>query len=148
MDDLPNYPNDTGYGGEISDNFIEVGATEWRYGSDMIADYSNYGKNSVDIFAPGSKIHSTYPENTYKSIDGTSMAAPGVAGIAALIRSLYPHLTAPEVKRIILNSGLALGTKVVVPGNSGAVEPFGGLSKSGRLANAYNALILAGQYFE
>jgi subtilisin family serine protease len=109
----------------------------------MVSGFSNYGKKNVDIFAPGSEIFSTMPENEYDFKGGTSMAAPGVAGIAALIRSQYPKLSAAQVKQVILDSGLPLKTKVVVGGDSSNVQDFEALSKSGRIANAYNALIFA-----
>ncbi|MBT8286605.1 MAG: S8 family serine peptidase [Bacteroidia bacterium] len=137
------FPNDTEGGKEISDNFITVGALVPKYGSGMVASYSNYGKNNVDVFAPGSSIYSTIPENEYKSQPGTSMAAPAVAGIAALIRSHYPKLSASQVKQILIESGLAIKSKVVVGGNSQDVRPFEGLSKSGKIVNAYNAIIMA-----
>lgn len=140
------YPNDaTGTGTEIADNFINVGSLDSKYGSAMVSSFSNYGKINVDIFAPGGAIYSTFPDNDYKSIGGTSMASPGVAGIAALIRSQYPKLTAPQVKKVILDSGLALTTKVIVAGDPSRIKPFGELSKSKKIANAYNALILAEQ---
>ena len=63
--------------------------------------YSNYGKNTVDVFAPGSQIYSTYPKNDYEFASGTSMAAPLVAGVAALIFSQYPNLSAAQVKQIL-----------------------------------------------
>jgi len=140
------FPNDAiGIGAEISKTFISVGAIEPKYGSNMVANYSNYGKINVDVFAPGSKIYSTFPENEYESIGGTSMAAPGVAGVAALIRSYYPKLTAAEVKQILMESGLAIKTKVIVGGDPKNVKPFEDLSKSAKLVNTYNALILAKQ---
>ncbi|WP_027126280.1 S8 family peptidase [Gelidibacter mesophilus] len=140
------YPNDAiGTGAEVSDNFISVGSLDSKYGSGMVSSFSNYGKINVDIFAPGGDIYSTYPDNTYKSIGGTSMASPAVAGVAALIRSYYPKLTAPQVKKIILDSGLALTTKVIVGGESSNVKPFSDLSKSQKITNAYNAMILADQ---
>ncbi|MBO3096785.1 S8 family peptidase [Gelidibacter pelagius] len=140
------YPNDAiGTGPEVSDNFISVGSLDPKYGSGMVSSFSNYGRINVDIFAPGGNIYSTFPENTYKSIGGTSMASPAVAGIAALIRSYYPKLTAPQVKKIIMDSGLALTTKVMVGGESSNVKPFSELSKSQKIANAYNAMILAEQ---
>ena len=71
------------------------------------------------------------------------MASPAVAGIAALIRSQYPNLTATQVKQIIVDSGLPLTTKVIVGGDANNVQSFSVLSKSGRIANAYNALIMA-----
>lgn len=144
LDKKANYPNDQlNNGPEVSNTFLNVGATIYKYGSGLVAHYSNYGKINVDVFAPGSKIYSTYPENEYKSINGTSMAAPAVSGIAALIRSYYPNLSAAQVKQIIMNSGLALKTKVMIGKDSNNVKPFGDLSKSGRLVNAYNALIMA-----
>ncbi len=109
----------------------------------MIASFSNYGNKNVDIFAPGQDIYSTVPENKYEENSGTSMAAPAVAGLAALIRSQYPKLTAAQVKNVILNSGLQLNTKVVVGGDTGNIQSFSNVSKSGRIANAYNALIMA-----
>ena len=140
------YPNDAiGTGTEVSDNFITVGALEPKYGSGMIAGFSNYGKINVDIFAPGAKVYSTTPENEYDTKGGTSMASPAVAGVAAVIRSYYPKLTAAQVKKVILDSGLPLTTKVVVGGDANDVRPFGDLTKSGRIANLYNAFILASQ---
>ena len=74
------------------------------------------------------------------------MASPAVAGIAALIRSYYPNLSAPQVKEIIMLSGLAITSKVMIPGDPGRIVPFGDLSRSSRLVNAYNALIMAAQF--
>ncbi|OBX26601.1 subtilase family protein [Gelidibacter algens] len=140
------YPNDAiGTGVEVADNFISVGSLDPKYGSGMISGFSNYGKINVDIFAPGGEIYSTFPENDYETIGGTSMASPAVAGIAALIRSQYPKLTAPQVKKIIMDSGLSLTTKVIVGGDPSQVKSFSTLSKSQKIANAYNALILAAQ---
>jgi len=109
----------------------------------MVAGFSNYGKVNVDVFAPGAAVYSTTPENEYKTKGGTSMAAPAVAGVAALIRSYYPNLSAAQVKQIIMESGLALNTKVIVGGNSENIKPLANLSKSTKIVNAYNALIMA-----
>lgn len=144
VDTAPNYPDDNVKGGpEVSDTYIRVGALFPKYGSNMVASFSNYGKNNVDVFAPGAQVYSTTPENEYDTKGGTSMAAPAVAGVAALIRSYYPDLTAAQVKKIIMDSGLALKTKVMVGGNSNDVRSFSELSKSGKIVNAYNALIMA-----
>lgn len=143
VDIEPNFPSDNINGKEISNNYISVGALAPKYGSQMIASFSNYGTKNVDIFAPGQDIYSTVPENKYEENSGTSMAAPAVAGLAALIRSQYPQLTAAQVKTVILNSGLQLNTKVVVGGDTEKVQSFSNLSTSGRIANAYNALIMA-----
>jgi subtilisin family serine protease len=85
------------------------------------------------------------PDNTYKFSGGTSMAAPAVSGIAALIRSYFPKLSASQVKKIILQSGLTTKTSVIVGGDSENPSTFDSLSASGKMANAYNALILASQ---
>ena len=144
LDVKSNYPSDSeGIGPEVSDNFITVGALEPDYGTNMVASFSNYGRVNVDIFAPGAKIYSTTPQNEYDTKGGTSMAAPGVAGIAALIRSYYPKLSASQVKHVIMDSGLKVNTKVIVGGDANSVKPFESIVKSGKIANAYNALILA-----
>jgi len=136
------FPNDqVKLGEEVSNNFIKVGATGPKYGSSILAGYSNYGKNTVDVFAPGSQIYSTYPKQTYEYAQGTSMASPLVAGVAALVFSQYPKLSASQVKEILMNSGLAINKKVSL--ENGDVVPFDSLSKSGKLINAYNALIMA-----
>jgi subtilisin family serine protease len=140
------YPNDyTAPGQEIVDNMITVGAMNGTYGSEMIASFSNYGAMDVDIFAPGGDIYSTMPHNKYEFQSGTSMAAPEVSGIAALIRSYFPKLTAPEVKKIIMDSGLSTKISVILGGDPDNNASFGNISKSGKMANAYNALILASQ---
>lgn len=139
-----NFPNDqVNNGPEIADNVITVGALNPKYGSELVASYSNYGKINVDIFAPGTDIYSTYPNNDYEYSPGTSMAAPGVAGVAALVMSQYPNLTAAQVKKIILQSGLPIKTKVVLGKNTGKSASLDEISTSGKIANAYNALVMA-----
>ena len=144
LDIKPSFPNDQkNDGSEIIDTYLSVGAIDSKYGSNLVASYSNYGKKNVDVFAPGSQIYSPKPNNEYDFIDGTSFAAPVVSGLAALIRSYYPKLTAVQVKQIIMDSGLQLPAKVTVPGSQNSVKSFGELSKSSKLVNAYNALIMA-----
>ena len=141
-----NYPNDArGQGPEFTDNVLTVGAINSDYGSEMVAAFSNYGARNVDIFAPGGEIYSTMPGDKYDYNGGTSMAAPAVSGIAALIRSYFPKLTAPQVKKIIMQSGLATKTPVIVGGDENNTATFDKISKSGKIANAFNALILASQ---
>ncbi|WP_350286716.1 S8 family peptidase [uncultured Croceitalea sp.] len=140
----PNYPNDHRFqDSEISDNVITVGALAPSYGSKMVATFSNYGKANVDVFAPGDDIYSTMPDNKYDFNGGTSMAAPAVAGIAALIRSYYPSLTASQVKKVLMQSGLRSKASVILSGEPSNSKPFSDVSKSGRMVNAYNALIMA-----
>lgn len=139
------YPNDQSPNSptEVADNFLTVGATNYEYGSGLVATFSNYGKSNVDVFAPGTKIWSTTPLNEYEYLQGTSMASPAVAGVAAMIRSYYPKLKANEVKQILMDSGLSTSQTVVVGGNSNNTKPFSDLSKSGKMVNMYNAFIFA-----
>jgi len=145
VDTNTNFPDDNVNFVEVSNTYIRVGALAPKYGTAMVANFSNYGKKNVDVFAPGAQIYSTTPENEYKTKGGTSMAAPAVAGVAALIWSQYPKLKAAQVKQIIMDSGLAINTKVIVGGNGDDVRDFRTLTKSGKMVNAYNALIMASQ---
>ena len=138
------YPNDAKDKiNEFVDNMINVGAITRYYNDELAASFSNYGKLNVDIFAPGTEIYSTFPKNEYESIQGTSMSAPEVAGVAALVRSYYPQLSASQVKHIIMNSGTKVDLEVKLPGGGGKKVPFSELSVSGRILNAYNALKMA-----
>jgi subtilisin family serine protease len=143
LDVTNKFPNDTYDGSpEFAKNVLIIGALTPDYGSKMVASFSNYGKNNVDIFAPGEKIYATTPLNTYEYLQGTSMASPNVAGVAALIRAYYPSLTAVQVKQIILESGTSLKNMISV-GEDKHKANFSEISKSGKIVNAYNALLLA-----
>ena len=136
-----NYPNDQFFNkDEFSDTFIKVGASSINLNENFTAYFSNYGKINVDIFAPGVDIYSSMPNNKYKSQSGTSMASPVLAGIASLIFSYFPKLSAKKVKEIILESGIDVDLKIE---NLAEKKHFKEYSKSGKLVNAYNALILA-----
>jgi subtilisin family serine protease len=95
-DQTPVYP--ANYNSE-SDNVLAVAASDR---ADRLAGFSNYGARTVDLAAPGAAIVSTTPNNTYQSWDGTSMAAPQVAGAAALLLSVEPTLTYAQVKARLL----------------------------------------------
>jgi subtilisin family serine protease len=139
-----NFPNDSDDKiTEFADNMITVGALNFEYGNKLVARFSNIGKINVDVFAPGVKIYATTPKNTYSFLQGTSMASPNVAGVAALIRSYYPKLSAKQVKHILMDSGVANESDVVVGGKPADTRPFSALSKSGKIVNAYNALQMA-----
>ena len=136
-----NYPNDQFFNkDEFSDTFIKVGASSINLNENFTAYFSNFGKINVDIFAPGVDIYSSMPSNKYKSQSGTSMASPVVAGIASLIFSYFPKLSAKKVKEIILEAGIDVDLKIE---NLAEKKHFKDYSKSGKLVNAYNALILA-----
>ena len=144
IDSYNNYPNDSDDKvTEFADNMITIGALNFEYSDKVVARFSNIGKVNVDVFAPGVKIYATTPENTYKYLQGTSMASPNVAGVAALIRSYYPKLSAAQVKHILMDSGVAITTNVVVGGNPKDSRSFTALSKSGKIVNAYNAILMA-----
>lgn len=146
LDDPSNrvYPNDQlDTISEMSDTFLTIGALDDTYGSEIVASFSNYGKSNVDIFAPGEHIWSTTPNNTYEFLGGTSMAAPNVSGIAAMLRSYYPKLKANRIKQIIITSGLSITNAVIVAGDPTKRAKFNELSKSGKIANMYNAFKLA-----
>lgn len=144
IDMKDNWPNDSQDKViEISDNVITIGALSANFNENMPATFSNYGKLNVDVFGPGVQIYSSVPKNEYAKFSGTSMASPEVAGIATLIRSYYPQLSASQVKHIIMNSGVKVNLQVLVPGLKGEKAPFSSLSKAGSIANAYNALLLA-----
>ena len=91
------YPNDSeDLVNEISDNVLTIGAMSLHYDEKLPANFSNFGKTNVDVFAPGVDIYATMPKDKYTPNSGTSMAAPSTAGIAALVRSYYPKLSASQ----------------------------------------------------
>ncbi len=138
-----NFPTRFYLNGKEAKNWVEVGASSWGKDQDFVADFSNYGKKSVSFFAPGVEIYSTTPNNTYKNESGTSMASPATAGVAALLMSYFPELTAVQVKEILIRSTRKFDhLKVVEPGGQNRVE-FSELSLSGGLVNAYEAVKMA-----
>ncbi len=146
------YPNDApDLVNEVADNFLTVGAMSANYDKNLPASFSNYGKINVDVFAPGVQVYSTTPGNEYKKFSGTSMASPATVGVAVLVRSYYPQLSASQVKHILMNSGTKIDLDVLQPGSrsretpEGKLVPFSTLSVSGRIVNAYNALMMADQ---
>ncbi len=149
IDSTNNYPSTTFLDGTVAKNVITVGASsDPSFANSYTAFFSNYGKNGVDVFAPGSQIYSTLPGgNSYGFEDGTSMASPVVAGLAGLIRSYFPKLTADQVKQAISASATSLGTGVTTlkPNKEGVKQevPLGSLCKTGGLLNAYGAVEVA-----
>jgi subtilisin family serine protease len=147
IDSAKNFPDRRFLTGDTAKAYITVGASGWKDDADLKAGFSNYGKTMVDVFAPGEQIYSTVPESKYEAYDGTSMASPVVAGLAALIRSYYPKLTAVQVKEIILKSVVKVNHPVNVKvGEDTKSVPFTDLCLTGGIVNAYNALQLAATY--
>lgn len=148
IDEANNYPSALLNDNKVAENMITVGASgDLSIKTGMIAPFTNYGKTMVDVLSPGVKIYATVPTgNKYAFLDGTSMAAPVVSGIAALIRGYYPQLTAVEVKKIIMESvdkSLA-EQSFSKPGATGdEMVTMKDLCVSGGIVNAHNALMLA-----
>ena len=143
IDSAENYPNPVylDNSGTASD-FITVGASGDATNGGFTASFSNYGKKSVDVFAPGVNIYSTLPDDKFGNFSGTSMAAPVVAGVAALILEYYPDLSAQQVKYVIAQSVTPITDKVKLPGTEDSVN-LADISVTGGEVNAYNALKLA-----
>jgi subtilisin family serine protease len=99
----------------------------------------------VDVFAPGVDIHSTTPENKYQDFSGTSMAAPVVAGVAAVLKSYFPELTPKQIKKILMKSSVKnySDLQVVKPGTKDEMVEFKELSKTGGVVNLYEAIKMA-----
>jgi cell wall-associated protease len=148
LDSDYNYPNRKLAKDKEARNWLEVGASSWGADENFVGSFSNYGKKSVDVFAPGVQIFSTTPDNTYTELQGTSMACPATSGVAAVLMSYFPHLTPIQVKDIIRQSTRKFdGLKVSKPGSKGAEEiQFRDLSSSGGLVNVYEAVKLAMTY--
>jgi subtilisin family serine protease len=124
-------------------NWLTIGASAPK--DDLAASFSNFGKESVDVFAPGVDIYSSVPAgNAYGRASGTSMASPVTAGVAALILEYYPTLTPQQVKSVIENSVVKINMETTKPGGEEKV-PFSSLSRTGGIVNAYQAVKLAEQ---
>jgi len=141
------YPTDQVDGKEFLNNVITVGATSYSYDSKQIANFSNYGLNNVDLFAPGYQIYSSVLDGKFEYLNGTSMAAPNVTGVAVVLRSFYPKLSASSIKKIIMESGIEMYESLNKPNSEDVYSPKT-FSKSGKTVNLYNALLLASDYNE
>ena len=146
-DTTDNFPNDSykKNPAKKASNWLEIGALDWKGETNAPARFSNYGKNNVDVFAPGVDIYATWPDNGYNAISGTSMASPACAGVAAALRSYFPALSAADVREIIMESSTKLDWDVLLPGQEegGKTVPFSELSVSGGTVNMYNAVKMA-----
>ena len=124
-------------------NWITVGASGDPKAGGLTANFSNYGKREVDVFAPGVRIYSTVPGgNQYQNLQGTSMASPVVAGLAALLLEYFPNLSSAQVKMVIEKTAQKPADNVKNPDN-GEMVTMGDISKSGGVINAYEAVKLA-----
>jgi len=146
LDTEPNFPNRHYLDGGKAELWLEVGASAWWSADSLAAPFSNFGQEQVDIFAPGVDILSTVPGDRYERNSGTSMAAPVVSGVAALLMAYFPELSAAEVRDIILASATRYPDhQVRRPGERGGRVNFCDLSRSCGVVNAYEAVRLADQ---
>ncbi len=134
-----NYPNAFAINEKRFSNFINVGASGDTHNGGIVAFFTNYGNKMVDIFAPGVDINCATTGGGVQFASGTSMASPVVAGVAAMLRSYFPKLTATQVVDIILKSGVTINEQVQLPSNKEEVK-FKYLSKTGAIVNAYKAV--------
>lgn len=140
LDKEYNFPNAVFEDGKRATNVITVGASGDMKNGGLTARFSNYGKNEVDVFAPGVGIYSTLPGgDTYGNLQGTSMACPLVAGVAALILEYYPSLSPEQVKMAIEKSTVAPKEMVNIPGTTTKVN-LSDISRSGGIVNAEAAV--------
>ncbi|MFM7078684.1 MAG: S8 family peptidase [Bacteroidota bacterium] len=135
-----NFPNANNLNKNTFIPWIEVGATDIL---GQMAEFSNYGSKSVDILAPGVNIYSTMPGGTYDYESGTSMAAPVVSGVAALLWSVYPELTVQELHSALMTGAVkpTSNSKTTQPGTSKQV-PYKKMCKTGGVVNAYHSALI------
>jgi subtilisin family serine protease len=143
LDMVPHYPAAFYLNGGVPTNLLTVGASGPTDDENLPANFSNYSKRQVDVFAPGVGIYSTLPGSKYGPESGTSMAAPVTAGVAAVLKSYFPNLTAADLKRIIRQSAQVHHTQVLVPGGGGKKADFTTLSATGGVVDLYTAVQLA-----
>lgn len=142
IDTQKDFPTRYYQDGKEAPNWLEVGATAWDQNDNFVARFSNYGKKSVDLFAPGVDIYSTVPRNKFKKESGTSMSCPAATGVTALLMSYFPELTSLQILDIIKKSTRKFdGLRVRKPG--GGKIDFSELSSTGGLINAYEAVKMA-----
>ncbi len=143
-DEEASFPTDTYEDGGQAELWLTVGASSWKPGREFAAAFSNYGDRSVDLFAPGVDIYSTLPENEYGFQDGTSMASPVVAGVAALIMAYHPGLSPQQLRQLIMEHTEKYPRQhVTLPNQNGKEKPlvsFDSLSVSDGVVNVYRAL--------
>ena len=142
IDSVANYPSPIISDGSSSPYLITVGASGWQGVNELAASFSNYGASTVDLFAPGVDIYSTMPNQEYELSNGTSMAAPVVSGVFALLMQYFPEYSPLEIKEIIVSSVVKTDEQIMLPGQSSEAQyvSFFNLSKYGGIINAYRAV--------
>lgn len=141
VDETDNYPTSMySFQTKKLDHFLTIGASTRNPKMELAAGFSNYGQTKVDVFAPGFEIYNSVPQSEYKKLQGTSMAAPMVAGAAAMLKSYFPELTMKQIKEVLLSSAKSYkGTKQHKPGSEEVVD-FATLSVTGAVIDLYAAV--------
>jgi subtilisin family serine protease len=148
VDVITHYPTPYSGKGDLVSTWLTVGANSKDFKEKMTANFSNYGAEKVHLFAPGVKVISISPDDSYDMMNGTSFSCPVVSGVAALVWSYYPSFSASELREILMESSVIYKkVKVNLPGyfeeGEEPVVKFGKLSESGGVVNAYYALQMA-----
>jgi cell wall-associated protease len=141
VDENPNFPTSL-YSFQTAplDHFLTIGASTRFAKEELAANFSNYGQTKVDVFAPGFEIYNTVPQSSYMKLQGTSMAAPMVAGVAAMLKSYFPTLSMSEIKKVMLESATSYkGKQQILPGSEDMVD-FAVLSVTGAVINVKTAV--------
>ncbi len=148
IDKESNFPSSKNMNYGNLSSWITVGASSMYMDKNLVASFSNYGRKTVDLFAPGVDIYGLKPHNKYELGDGTSYAAPMVSGVAALLKSYFPQLSGQQLKNILMQSGTQhKKLRVYKPSEEGkkGKKKFFKLSVSGSELNTYNAVKMATQ---
>lgn len=137
-----NFPTDMySFQTEKFKNYLTIGASTRNAKGKLAASFSNYGQTKVDVFAPGYEIYNSVPENKYQKLQGTSMAAPMVAGAAAMLKSYFPDLSMNEIKDILLKTAKSYkGKMMLLPGTEETKVDFGTLSVTGAVIDLQAAV--------
>ena len=148
IDEVFSFPNDNFQNEpEVSSNLITIGAIGPVKNSLMIAPFSNYGNYNLDFFAPGALIYAPVPGNQYEALSGTSMAAPSVSGVAAIILSYYPKLSPKALKKVLMESVVQINYDIEL-GYDRIKTTMNNISKTGGIVNAYNALLYTSNHYK
>jgi cell wall-associated protease len=149
LDEYPNYPaNMFPFQNEPFKNYLSIGASTRNHDGNLAASFSNYSTTRVDVFAPGFEIYNTVPENQYQKLQGTSMAAPMVSGVAAILKGYFPKFTMAEIRQIILDSAINFSTTDQAQPGTGTSVKFGTLSATGGVVNVLSAVKLAEERYK
>ena len=136
IDIEPNFPTEFyDFQTENLTNILTIGAST-KDNEKVVASFSNFGIKEVDVFAPGFEIYNTVPQSEYKNLQGTSMASPMVAGVAAMLKSYFPSLTMTDIKDAIVESVVVHDQLKGLCNTSGLVNVFNAVKKCKKISKS------------